>query len=101
MKYRNKVMLIVLLIICIAFSAYKYVPALSSFVNKLYDGKYNAILLPLAIVALITIIGILVINSDKAKIVTEDVIQSLQYNKESNTIIVNENKKGEHKDEER
>lgn len=101
MKYRNKVMLIVLLIICIAFSAYKYVPALSDFINRLYDGKYNAILLPLIIVALITIIGILAINSDKAKIVTENVAQSLQYNKENNTIIVNESKKGEPKDEER
>lgn len=101
MKYRNKIMLIVLLIICIAFCSYNYIPTIADFVSKLYDGKYNAILLPLAIIALITIIGLLAINSDKPKIVFEDVNQSLKYDKENNIIVVYENKKGETNDEKR
>ena len=101
MKYRNKIMLIVLLVICMAFCAYKYIPTIADFVNRLYDGKYNAVLLPLVIITLITLIGILAINADKQKIITENVNQSLKYDKESKTIIVYESKRGEINNEER
>ena len=101
MKYRNKIMLIVLLIICIAFCAYKYIPIIADFINRLYDGKYNAVLLPLVIIALITLIGILAINADKQKIITENVNQALKYDKESKIIIVYESKKGETNHEKR
>ena len=98
MKYRNKIMLIVLLIICIAFCAYKYIPIIADFINRLYDGKYNAVLLPLVIIALIKLIGIF---ADKQKIITENVNQALKYDKESKIIIVYESKKGETNNEKR
>ena len=101
MKYRNKTMLIVLLVISLLVCAYVYVPFVADFVNKLYDGKYNSILIPIVFIAIITVVGILVIASDKAKIVTENVVQTPTYDKENKMIMVSEDKKENSENEKR